>query len=108
MSSLDRRREFPKEMLSPRNVERFSTAVRAQFRNPNSRLRKAYVCQFGARVDVSDREIRISDPKIALHDGLAGERSNRKGQVPSLGREWWARQDSNLRPDRYERPALTN
>ncbi len=21
---------------------------------------------------------------------------------------WWARQDSNLRPDRYERPALTN
>lgn len=22
--------------------------------------------------------------------------------------EWWARQDSNLRPDRYERSALTN
>ncbi len=22
--------------------------------------------------------------------------------------DWWARQDSNLRPDRYERPALTN
>src|SRR3954447_15768040 len=21
--------------------------------------------------------------------------------------EWWARQDSNLQPDRYERPALT-
>jgi len=25
-----------------------------------------------------------------------------------LGREWWARLDSNQRPDRYERPALTN
>jgi hypothetical protein len=24
------------------------------------------------------------------------------------GKEWWARQDSNLQPDRYERPALTN
>lgn len=24
-----------------------------------------------------------------------------------LERDWWARQDSNLQPDRYERPALT-
>jgi hypothetical protein len=23
------------------------------------------------------------------------------------GEAWWARQDSNLQPDRYERPALT-
>jgi hypothetical protein len=23
------------------------------------------------------------------------------------GKNWWARQDSNLQPDRYERPALT-
>jgi len=22
--------------------------------------------------------------------------------------EWWARQDLNLQPDRYERPALTS
>ena len=29
--------------------------------------------------------------------------------LPSAEREagWWARQDSNLQPDRYERPALT-
>ena len=26
----------------------------------------------------------------------------------ALEKIWWARQDSNLRPDRYERPALTN
>ncbi len=25
-----------------------------------------------------------------------------------VARRWWARQDSNLQPDRYERPALTN
>ena len=25
----------------------------------------------------------------------------------SAREEWWARQDSNLQPDRYERPALT-
>ena len=23
-------------------------------------------------------------------------------------KEWWAREDSNLQPDRYERPALTS
>jgi site-specific DNA recombinase len=28
--------------------------------------------------------------------------------VHSFDRSWWARQDSNLRPDRYERPALTS
>jgi hypothetical protein len=30
-------------------------------------------------------------------------------QAPPLrGEAWWARQDSNLRPNRYERSALTN
>ena len=108
VSSLDRRRTFPKEMLSRRNVERFTGAVRTQFRNPDSKLRKSYVRQFVSRVDVSDKEIRISGPKTALLDGLAGETKYPAGKVPSFDREWWARQDSNLRPDRYERPALTN
>jgi hypothetical protein len=27
--------------------------------------------------------------------------------VRTRGNAWWARQDSNLQPDRYERPALT-
>src|SRR6266851_593845 len=26
---------------------------------------------------------------------------------PNRGTAWWAREDSNLQPDRYERPALT-
>ena len=26
----------------------------------------------------------------------------------TFGRRWWARQDSNSQPDRYERSALTN
>ncbi len=29
-------------------------------------------------------------------------------QFQWVGEKWWARQDSNLQPDRYERPALTN
>ena len=29
------------------------------------------------------------------------------GNLWCLASAWWARQDSNLQPDRYERPALT-
>ena len=35
------------------------------------------------------------------------KRGMKKPAVPRIGKEWWARQDSNLQPDRYERPALT-
>jgi hypothetical protein len=28
-------------------------------------------------------------------------------QAIAMAQRWWARQDSNLQPDRYERPALT-
>lgn len=89
VSSLDRRRTFPKEMLSRRNVERFADAVRSQFRNPDSKLRKSYVRQFVSCVEVSDQEIRISGPKTALLDGLARETTNTAGKVPSFDREWW-------------------
>ncbi|MCW5691010.1 MAG: hypothetical protein KIT48_01455 [Pseudolabrys sp.] len=34
--------------------------------------------------------------------GFAGN----AGANPAKRPEWWARQDSNLQPDRYERPAL--
>jgi hypothetical protein len=35
------------------------------------------------------------------HTAVSAPRAARKGEA------WWARQDSNLQPDRYERPALT-
>jgi hypothetical protein len=39
-------------------------------------------------------------PEIWTDSGLIEKSKENK--------EWWARQDSNLRPDRYERSALTN
>ena len=29
-------------------------------------------------------------------------------EAPNTATGWWAREDSNLQPDRYERPALTS
>jgi hypothetical protein len=41
--------------------------------------------------------------------GLMVEEKERRAGKPEalLETRWWARQDSNLQPDRYERPALT-
>ncbi len=39
-------------------------------------------------------------PAADPHIGARGARTKGEG--------WWARQDSNLRPNRYERSALTN
>lgn len=45
----------------------------------------------------------LGAPKV---DGLA---YRQMVLIPSerIVSKWWARQDSNLQPDRYERPALT-
>ena len=47
----------------------------------------------------------IKHQKKPQNGGLFGD--NKLG-VGLHRKEWWARQDSNLRPDRYERPALTS
>src|SRR5262245_43230305 len=36
-----------------------------------------------------------------------GNESKNPCKINMNAAEWWARQDSNLQPDRYERPALT-
>ena len=43
----------------------------------------------------------------AFRKKLAAKPDTPEG-VPSFDAEWWAWLDSNQRPDRYERPALTN
>jgi hypothetical protein len=40
-------------------------------------------------------------------DRLEGAFRQPPGNFPKRGTAWWAREDSNLQPDRYERPALT-
>ena len=100
----ERRATLPKDILSPRNIELFSAAVRKQFQSPDSRLRKAYVRQYVERVEVADGEIRISGPEAALVAGIATmaqggkDLSGPAAGVPGLMRDWWAQQDSNLRP----------
>jgi hypothetical protein len=60
---------------------------------------------------------KVSGPRRARRTQLPCETFGKPRKCPGLscgllatrgcGAGWWARQDSNLRPDRYERPALT-
>ena len=47
---------------------------------------------------------------VRLRRGISGGENHRRSGTQfgkCLILQWWARQDSNLQPDRYERPALT-
>ncbi len=44
---------------------------------------------------------------IDISRGRAFELEDRSDTAIGRFEGWWARQDSNLQPDRYERPALT-
>ena len=62
----------------------------------------------GARL----RPVASSPSSLSLRSSYAGHRFALQAPLGCAtrspkGEAWWARQDSNLQPDRYERPALT-
>ena len=107
IAALERHREVPRHLLTKRNIERFATAARARLRHESASLRKSYMRQLVSRIDVGDREIRVSGPHSGLADGVLDSGSDPAAGVPSFVQGWWARQDSNLRQHRYERRILT-
>ena len=108
VSSRKRRRAIPTNIFTPKNIEKFAKAARAKLNDTDSEFRKKYVRLFVDRIDLSDDQIVISGPKTALARAISGRTEPDTDMVPSSVPVWWARQDSNLRPDRYERSALTN
>ncbi len=107
VSACKRRRDLPTVPLTRDRLEHFATAVRRNLRGKDNGFRKRYLNLFVDRVEVGDDTIRISGSKAALAAAAQAKKPDTHG-VPSFDQKWWARQDSNLQPDRYERPALTN
>lgn len=60
------------------------------------------------RIDVMDHEIKISGSSAVIAAQALKVTKPGSDMVPGFVPKWWARQDSNLQPDRYERSALTN
>ncbi|BAU92447.1 hypothetical protein MPPM_3842 [Methylorubrum populi] len=74
-------------------------------------MRRAVECRQGdafARATTTPAPGDITMPQPGIRG--TGRRPSHRGafQAETLReKEWWARQDSNLQPDRYERSALT-
>ena len=107
IAALEKHREVPRHLLTKSNIARFANVARARLRDENASLRKGYMRHLVSRVEVGEREIRISGPHASLADGVLDSGSGAAG-VPSFVQGWWARQDSNLRQHRYERRVLTS
>jgi site-specific DNA recombinase len=103
-----RQRDLPRNVLSARNLERFSSAVQGQLRNGDKAFRRSYLRAFVGRIDVGEREIRIRGSKAALIQGIVNSQGTGNGPVPSSVPQRWAGEDSNLQLHRYERRVLTN
>ena len=98
ITGLEKQREVPRHLLTKRNIEHFAEAARARLRSDSPALRKGYVRQLVSRIEVGDREIRISGPHLGLVEGVLDPGGDPAAEVPSLVSGWWAHQDSNLGP----------
>ena len=108
IAALEKHREVPRHLLTKHNIERFAQAARARLRNESASLRKGYMRQLVSRIDVGDREIRVSGPHSGIAEGVLDSGSDPAAGVPSFVQGWWAHQDSNLGPTDYESAALTD
>ncbi len=99
VSSRKRRRDVPTNILTSKNIEKFSNAAKAKLQDKDSAFRKQYLRMFVDRVEVRDDQILISGPKTALANAIANTTKPDTDKVPSYVSEWWSGQDSNPQPD---------
>ncbi len=86
---LEKHREVPCHLLAKRKIERFAATPRARLRNENVRLSKEYMRQLASRIEVGDRQIRVSAPESTLAEGLLDSGSAPAAGVSSFVRGWW-------------------
>src|SRR6185437_15526341 len=96
IAALEKHRDVPRHLLTKRNIARFAEVTRARLRAESASLRKSYMRQLVSRIEVGDRQIRISGPQSGLAEGVLDSGSDPAAGVPSFVSGWWARQDSNL------------
>jgi hypothetical protein len=62
--------EVPRRLLTKRNITRFAEAARARLRVYSASLRKSYTRQLVSRIEIGDRQSRISGPHSGLPEGV--------------------------------------
>jgi site-specific DNA recombinase len=89
IAALEKHRDVPRHLLTKRNIERFAAAARTRLRDENARLRKGYMRQLVSRIEVGDRQIRVSGPESILAEGVLDSGSDPAAGVPSFVQGWW-------------------
>jgi hypothetical protein len=97
IAAMEKHREVPRHLLTKRNIERFATAARTRLRDDSASLRKRYMRQLVSRIEVGDRQIRISGPHSGLAEGVLDSGSDPAAGVPSFVQDWWWKQSISNR-----------
>uniref|UniRef100_UPI00345744CA zinc ribbon domain-containing protein n=1 Tax=uncultured Sphingomonas sp. TaxID=158754 RepID=UPI00345744CA len=95
---LERQLANSERRITPQLIERFGEMMREKLRGDDPSLRQYYTRAIVSRVEVGDDQIRILGSNKALEHGVGSMADTSGEPVPSIEREWRARQDSNLRP----------
>lgn len=83
--------------ITPSILASFGQLLERKLRGPDDKVRREYIRLLVDRVEVGDREIRISGRNASLERAIVASQAPGAG-VPKAEREWRARLDSNQRP----------
>lgn len=93
--------------LSDKEASERAAAMRDLLLNASSEMKRRFISAVVEKVVVHDDKIVIYGPESSLAEAANDIDICVASPVRGSDREWWARQDSNPQPSRYERPALT-
>jgi site-specific DNA recombinase len=83
--------------ITPAIISQFGELLERKLRGPDEKVRREYVHLLVDRVEVGDRELRITGRNSALERAVIASQTP-EAAVPKAERKWRTRQDSNLWP----------
>ena len=96
---LERQLDAGSRRITPAIIARFGDLLRRKLHEPDGRTRKEYIHLLVDRVEVGDREVRITGRNAMLERAIMASQTP-GAAVPKAERKWRARRDSNPRPRR--------
>ncbi len=94
---LERQLDAGDRRITPMIIAEFGELIDRKLRGPDPKVRREYVHLLVDRVEVGDREIRITGRNAMLERAVVASQTL-GASVPRAERKWRARQESNLWP----------
>ncbi|RSU46063.1 hypothetical protein BRX43_16760 [Sphingomonas sp. S-NIH.Pt15_0812] len=94
---LERQLDAGDRRITPAIIAKFGDLLRRKLHKPDGRTRKEYIHLLVDRVEVGDREVRITGRNAMLERAIMASQTP-GAAVPKAEQKWRARLDSNQRP----------